>query len=490
MSSDRGFYSKELFLKGLQKFSKFPADHLWMLVVDGRLYAKENGPQLFEKREEGSVVGVLSALSRALLKMPQGLSLELFLELHELCLKPISNKSSLMEPGKLRSHSSTVPIAQYCSSLAGVRSIYDLETAFSGYSNGTNQSYIGGWALVAPEELVIDQASGKPAGKYCIEDLDNPVFASDKRTAVKSHFKKIEAAVEKQWSLFFTPPNPCAETEPEVFEFFLKSMIKHLLVETVTNSLNKASNDNERIEAIAQFGQDALRLHPFADGNNRNFVNCVMNVLFIMNGLLPCIYEQPNIFECISVPELVDYIKKGQALTQQVMDSPNSKVLGYSNASLPKELAQKFTKESNSVMMIAKAQLSKLAAGEEKTQAKESPLLSQSLFTEPKAEVTPHEELRTKLEKLGAQLPTQKSVLEAVQQKEYALALRRACAHKLDKPALLILEYHERFKFDLNERSSNHFTALDWVEKNYSANMAAVKEELLKLGLKALTLSS
>jgi ankyrin repeat protein len=75
------------------------------------------------------------------------------------------------------------------------------------------------------------------------------------------------------------------------------------------------SSIDEILQVIVKFIIELERLHPFADGNGRVFVNGLLNWLLIKNGLFPVIYEQPNIFDACSTQEVIKATKEAMYIS-------------------------------------------------------------------------------------------------------------------------------------------------------------------------------
>ena len=76
--------------------------------------------------------------------------------------------------------------------------------------------------------------------------------------------------------------------------------------------IKNAETEEKTLEAIARCCQDLDQLHLFIDGNIRTIAFLVLNKLLLQNGLDPVILDDPNIFDCNAVDELIVAIRKGQ----------------------------------------------------------------------------------------------------------------------------------------------------------------------------------
>jgi prophage maintenance system killer protein len=71
-------------------------------------------------------------------------------------------------------------------------------------------------------------------------------------------------------------------------------------------NLSENPSIKDRVRIIVKLIVELERLHPFADGNGRVFVNGLLNWLLIKNGLPPAVFEEPNIFDAYSIEQLVE----------------------------------------------------------------------------------------------------------------------------------------------------------------------------------------
>ncbi len=61
--------------------------------------------------------------------------------------------------------------------------------------------------------------------------------------------------------------------------------------------------------------------------------------------------------------------------------------------------------------------------------------------------------------------PSKTDIIQNLKDEKYALALRKACGVKLYPFIMMMLDYVDQLSIDLNEKSSNGMTALDWLDQ-------------------------
>lgn len=71
--------------------------------------------------------------------------------------------------------------------------------------------------------------------------------------------------------------------------------------------------EHEKLFACAQFVQDLDQMHVFVDGNIRTTGILMINRSLLSLGLKPCVLEDVNCLDCLSVEEIVEKIKQGQS---------------------------------------------------------------------------------------------------------------------------------------------------------------------------------
>lgn len=96
----------------------------------------------------------------------------------------------------------------------------------------------------------------------------------------------------------------------------------------------------------------------------------------------------------------------------------------------------------------------------------------------------PHKILYAEAKTLCANNPKFDSYLNAIKEKQYSVALRKAASIGSLRLTTLLLNYRAAIYFDVNERSSNGNTALDWIKqaKVKTAIRSLIIKQLIKHG--------
>jgi prophage maintenance system killer protein len=79
------------------------------------------------------------------------------------------------------------------------------------------------------------------------------------------------------------------------------------------------TNEEEKLIAIATLCQDLDQMHVFVDGNIRTTGILVLNKLLLQQRLSPSVLEDVNCLDCLSVAEIVEKIREGQAYFQALL---------------------------------------------------------------------------------------------------------------------------------------------------------------------------
>ncbi|MCV9878818.1 Fic family protein [Brenneria izbisi] len=94
---------------------------------------------------------------------------------------------------------------------------------------------------------------------------------------------------------------------------YTKSQFNHYRQEIAA-----AKNDDDKLSSIARLCCNLEQAHCFTDGNARTLGFLLVNQLLLENALSPTVITDPNRFDGFSNQELVDEIKKGQRLFNQL----------------------------------------------------------------------------------------------------------------------------------------------------------------------------
>ncbi|WP_158618899.1 Fic family protein [Legionella qingyii] len=245
------------------------------------------------------------------------------------------------------------------------------------------------------------------------------------------------------------------------------------------NSYNEAvskagTNDEQILRIIVQHVKLLNQLHPFADGNCRTFY-ILLNRLLAKNNLPLCLIIDPNRLEMLSTDEALEVVKKGQKDYLALMNNEKPSIVDTLNSTQleidiePMELPASPPAIDSFVAIIEENLLSLKSNNDDQNSKIGTHIEPQfSFLHQLNSEQYHHERLMTKAKKLCGDNENFIPLLNAIDKKDYSLALRKASS-VVNLPLLkLILSYQEKLKIDVNLPSSNGYTALDWVMKSNS----------------------
>ena len=251
--------------------------HMWMLAVDGGFFKRENGPLGFAKREENSVVAILRGLVAAIIVLKQCLSRKITIKdiqsIHKACMTGVKREARaadmVVTPGAFRPIFPPVhfQIMPKWSSLAGLKQLI---------MNPASK-----FVLKAGDFVILN-------GVRKMNILDRPL---DEKDDIKSIFRQVESGDK---ALTYWPP-----TDPVDIQKGMEKAIQ------MFNEIKQDASTDDFLKKLILAVQQMTSVHPFRDGNNRTFVNCIFNGSLLLKGLPPAIFEDPNIFECQTGPEIM-----------------------------------------------------------------------------------------------------------------------------------------------------------------------------------------
>ncbi len=282
-----------------------------MLAVDGKFYVKENGPQEFEKREINSVQGILKGLLTALSGLGKELTVEHIQAIHKSCMTDVKSRNPCL-PGQFRQTNVCMDILLGWISVEGMQDlILNLEPD----------------SCLAPVYYLSDGKNLIPLKDVPVAERTNYKIAArqeDALTLKNTNKQLIESCfsnfLEQKIRLLYQPP-VASTIAPSIA----------LITGQYNERIKHAKSEDEKLEIMVETIQKYTRKHPYRDGNNRDFVNCLLIELLINNGLLPTLFFEPNIFEFHTVKQLVLKIKEGQQLFLSIINNPNQLVYGFDN---------------------------------------------------------------------------------------------------------------------------------------------------------------
>ncbi len=84
-------------------------------------------------------------------------------------------------------------------------------------------------------------------------------------------------------------------------------------------AIAKACSDDDKLSVIVSFCQSLDQVHLFKDGNIRTIGMFTLNKLLYDNNLPFCSLNDVNVFDCLSIQELVDAVEEGQSYFKQLI---------------------------------------------------------------------------------------------------------------------------------------------------------------------------
>lgn len=293
-------------LPGLFFLKSYPPEQIWRLLVDGRFWSKEKGWHGYESRERGSINAALESLcSIALQVYKQGeefeLSVDLIKEIHKKCgreVEALEDKS----PGEIRTDESVsfgIPACR--ASIKGIEEFLQLFFLIDGgasFGPGRQGPFGPSFELDYLQDLTPEK----------IPELAKKIY-EDMSAYGHSNTNHFYRAVRKNVDVF---------------------------LDAITQSYNKeikaAKTLDEKLYVIAKHIRQYEVLHPFKDANGRTFVNNLLNILLMQQGLPPATFYEPNVFDLYSADQLVVVIKEAILNTVEIVEQNKNGIslYGYS----------------------------------------------------------------------------------------------------------------------------------------------------------------
>lgn len=239
------------------------------------------------------------------------------------------------------------------------------------------------------------------------------------------------------------------------------SSITRTFLMLAKRELAAATCDNEKITAIAKLAQAIDQLHPFPGGNIRTCY-ILINKLLHDNKMPLCIFLNPNRLDCCDLEEVVRSINEGQYVYQKWLANSNPSEF---KITLPKPFAYQRTAtfKAHSFNYSIIDQFYELLTRQ--IEAPTTNVSRQSIFTINKQQFIDLAALKITpiLDKVKNAAHRTK-MLEALEQQQYSLLLRRACAYQTFNMLDVLLPLKYILNIDINEVSeSSNRTALDWL---------------------------
>ncbi|KTC90497.1 ankyrin repeat domain-containing protein [Fluoribacter dumoffii] len=282
-------------LPGLIFLKAYPPEQIWRLLVDGRFWAKEHGWQGYESRERGSINAALESLCSIALAVNQDdeefeLSVRLIKEIHKKCGRKVEELED-KSPGETRTDepvSFGIPASR--ASIKGIEEFLQLFFLIKGgaqFGPGKQGPFGPGFDFDYFEGLLPEK----------IPELAKKIY-EDMSASGHNNTTHFFLAVRKNVDLFLDA-----------------------ITQSYNREIKNAKTLDEKLEVIAKHIRQYEVLHPFKDANGRTFVNNLLNILLMQQGLPPATFFEPNVFDLYSNDELVVVIKEAMFNTLQVIEN-------------------------------------------------------------------------------------------------------------------------------------------------------------------------
>lgn len=398
--------TQDLNIQALEKLIKFHPEALWMLAIDGEYWKKDDGPTRIETEDDGYVAGVLLALAQGVLKLDLEYTFEDILKYHHIALSALKNKKEGLSIGQVRKTNSKIIISPGCASEAGVEMIYADDNPINGvlaedsvdataivafnkkfhpkvnamldrgktftetelieltrieYEKHIKERMITNCALAPPNGWGPMTARGERTGDWLALQMekDSSISKSSQKEKKEDVLVRAKLAIKQGLGLMFYSPNKFTTTNPILFSEHLQWLISEAL-KRYYQAILKAKNLDEKLIAMSYLIKHCAWTHPFIDGNNRVFVNVLLSLLCLQQGILPGIFYRPNIFEGMSIKELCGYLREAFAVSETLLRDPNATVFDYSNSKLHPEMKEKFQEAAQKLLNNANLMLEHL----------------------------------------------------------------------------------------------------------------------------------
>ena len=316
--------------------SKLTAENVWMLVVDGKFHYSQHGPEGYEAREPNSISGVLKGLITAFKDIDQELTVEQICATHRACMEGVKSRNPC-EPGEFR-------------------------------KNGVMSEIRGEWVTVERARSFLASSKGKP--KMLLTDKaikNNAVVPLDSLKSVEKSDGVLKLAFDMSAELrsdalldpdflmkiqqrnlartFYLDPKDISSIPAEVQK----------IVAAFNKDMRNAQSNDEKLLLLARLTQNLLRQeHPFRDGNNRLFVNCILVRLLMKHFGKIALFFDPNVFEMSTPLELVTVLKEAMLQADIMLDNPNDPVFNFDSSKVAEKyvaLGKEFLKELNNLVL-------------------------------------------------------------------------------------------------------------------------------------------
>ena len=245
----------------LTAIASVPANEIWRFAVDGKFHTSEKGPDSFESREPGCIEGISNGLIKAIELTHQPLTTKMIRDIHFECMTPLVNQERA-DPGQYRKVTVSSIIQHTYYSMQGYTQFL-LDSSSRGYILFSELMNVNGKIVKANEVSSAEKAKNK----VFLFKQANVLTISN----LYREFPNLKAeTVNNDVGLAFRPA-AIAEIADEMEK----------IVAGYNSKIATCKHDDAKLMTMVETIKDFLLLHPFRDGNNRTFVNCLLNKMLI-----------------------------------------------------------------------------------------------------------------------------------------------------------------------------------------------------------------
>lgn len=307
-------------INGLKYLCDIPREAMWMLAVDGRFYSTEQGPNGYEDRENNSIKQILDGLCYAINESQKPLSVDFIKSLHRVCMDKLKSQNPA-NPGILRTSQVVIGLQPEWVSLAELNNFLSKEQR--------PQAHLYYTTLVSYKGSFVELSS---------------LNAQQKENAINAALFKMKEATKLSNGRFSPGRLPIGtkldetllcdmNTKEALIAYAPPALPSEALLESILNEYNvnsmRCQNPISTLTVITKTVKALTCLHPFRDGNNRVFVNCLLNRLLMENEFPPVIFYDPNIFEFHTIEDLVQIIQARCSATMAFTSNPNQAIFDF-----------------------------------------------------------------------------------------------------------------------------------------------------------------
>jgi len=282
-----------------------PAQHRWRLLLDACEQSK--GASVYETSEPGYLDSMFLGLGHLEATLNDPLSLELLVNLHDKAITKAHNTFTYIDETGIEQVIKE-PIEP------GIRDHYGTEFGLVTKGEGTNCSKQG---LI---ELLQKLKTEDPYFSIQSSDLRHRYSAETLKDLSDDALRAIAEEITKSDSLNYAISIHIIGGQEAI-----KNRVQQIIQNYHCAIKLTASNEQEKIKAIATCIHELELTHPFYDGNCRTMAILLLNKLLKQQGLSLCILYCKDRFDAFSIDELCQEIITGQQRYQQLIHPTNIK---------------------------------------------------------------------------------------------------------------------------------------------------------------------